>query len=188
MDCHGSPEILQAGILPQDTPWFNAQGTITADKVFLGSVAVGGAAVGGSAALTWALVNPYTATTLTIAAADTAASVESGVPSPTSVVSSEVSATVSTVTIAEGEASLVLIKDGQVAAQQPVGSLLSHAEFAAQNGAVASDGSLAAGYWVGTVGKVNGNVIGMNSMTFYGNQMPNAAATIALRSTFHEPA
>ncbi|MCX6902459.1 MAG: hypothetical protein NTW03_03035 [Verrucomicrobia bacterium] len=90
----------------------------------------------------------------------------------------------STVNLAEGEASLVLTRNGQLIAQQPVGSMLTHADFAAQNGAVTASGSLAPGYWVGTVGKVNGSIIGMNSMTFYGNQMPNANATAALRATF----
>ncbi len=67
-------------------------------------------------------------------------------------------------------------------AQQPVASMLSHAEFAAQNDAVTAKGSLAPGYWVGTVANVNGNVLAMNSMTFYGNQAANANATLALRS------
>jgi len=94
--------------------------------------------------------------------------------------------TVSTgINLAEGEASLVLMKNGQLVAQQPVASMLPHAEFAALNGAVVADGSLAPGFWVGTIGKVNGNVVAMNSMTFYGNQLPNATATLALRSVFH---
>lgn len=84
--------------------------------------------------------------------------------------------------LAEGEASLVLMKDGHLLAQQPVASMLSHAEFAAQNDAVTAKGSLAPGYWVGTVANVNGNVLAMNSMTFYGNQAANANATLALRS------
>jgi RHS repeat-associated protein len=90
-----------------------------------------------------------------------------------------------TFNLAEGEASLVLMKDGQLVAKQAVGSMLTHAEFAAQNGAVAADGSLAQGYWIGTVGKVNGQVVALNSSTFYGNQLPSADATFALRSTFH---
>ncbi len=90
-----------------------------------------------------------------------------------------------TLDLGEGEASLVVMKDGQVVAQQPVGSMLTHAEFAAQNGALAADGTLAPGYWIGTAGKVNGQVVAMNSMTFYGNQLPNANVTFALRSLFH---
>jgi RHS repeat-associated protein len=90
-----------------------------------------------------------------------------------------------TINLAEGEAALVLTQNGNLVAQQPVGSMLSHAEFASQYGALASDGSLAPGYWVGTIGKVNGQVVAMNSMTFYGNQLPNYNATIALGSAFH---
>ena len=86
--------------------------------------------------------------------------------------------------LAEGEGVLVLMKDGQLVAQKPVGSLLNHAEFAARNGALAADGSLLPGHWVGTVGKVNGRVVALNSQTFYANQLPNANATASLRSTF----
>jgi hypothetical protein len=87
--------------------------------------------------------------------------------------------------LAEGDGSLVLMKDGQLVDQQPVTFMTTHADFATKNGAVLADGSLAPGYWIGTVGKVNGNIVALNSQTFYQNQMANAAATIALRSIFH---
>jgi hypothetical protein len=48
-----------------------------------------------------------------------------------------------------------------------------------------ANGSLAPGYRVGTIGKVNSNVAAMNSTTFYGNQLPNATATLALRLVFY---
>ena len=96
-----------------------------------------------------------------------------------------VSAVSGSFNIAEGEAVLVLTKNGQMVAQQPVASMLTHADFAAQNGALTAKGALAPGYWVGTVGKVGNDVIAINSWTFYRNVMANADATLAARRVFH---
>jgi hypothetical protein len=110
---------------------------------------------------------------------------EAGTTAAITTTTAAVVTSATTINLAEGEAALVLTQNGQLVAQQPVGSMLSHAEFAAQNGALTANGSLAPGYWIGTVGKVNGQVAAMNSMTFYGNQLPNYNATVALSSIFH---
>jgi hypothetical protein len=60
-------------------------------------------------------------------------------------------------------------KSGQVITSPNL--MLPHASFAQQVlGATGS--SLPPGTWVGTVGVINGQVVGLNSMTFFGNQLP----------------
>jgi RHS repeat-associated protein len=88
------------------------------------------------------------------------------------------------VPLANNEAVLVVTKDGQIVSQQPTDAMLTHEELATQAGAVDSEGNLKPGYWVGTVGKNGSDVIAINSMTYYGNQMPNADATDAARKVF----
>jgi hypothetical protein len=66
----------------------------------------------------------------------------------------------------EGDARLAVVLDGKVLVHTADVSL-SHAEFVHR-----TLGSLPAGAWVGTVRKSGGEVIAMNSRTFYGNQLP----------------
>jgi hypothetical protein len=59
-----------------------------------------------------------------------------------------------------------VVLGGKVLAQTSDVSL-SHAEFVRR-----ALGSLPVGAWVGTVRKSGGEVVALNSRTFYGNQLP----------------
>ena len=83
MDCHGNPQILMIGILPQDTQWFNAQGTIAADQKFFAAMGIAGAGAVSPAVVTWILSNPYTATAGGVAAVETGVAIANGGPGPT---------------------------------------------------------------------------------------------------------
>jgi hypothetical protein len=57
---------------------------------------------------------------------------------------------------------------------------LSHAEFVRR-----TFGNLPSGAWVGTVRKSGGEVVAMNSRTFYQNQLPAPQAVVdAIRAEF----
>jgi hypothetical protein len=62
---------------------------------------------------------------------------------------------------------------------------MTHETLAANNGALAADGSVVQGYWVGTVSKVNGQVVAFNSQSIYMNMNPDAVATAVARTIFH---
>ena len=66
----------------------------------------------------------------------------------------------------EGDARLAVVLDGKVLVHTSDVSL-SHAEFVRR-----TLGSLPRGAWVGTLRKSGGEVVVMNSRTFYGNQLP----------------
>jgi hypothetical protein len=71
-----------------------------------------------------------------------------------------------TVPLQNGEALLVIVRNGEVAGHTR-DIALSHAEFVRR-----TLGELPVGAWVGTIRKTDGEVIPFNSRTFYGNQLP----------------
>jgi hypothetical protein len=85
-----------------------------------------------------------------------------------------------TVTLRDGDTLLAIVKDGRVTAHT-WDIALSHAEFVRRTVGKLPDGS-----WVGTIRKVDIEVIPFNSRTFYGNQLPASAQVIeAVRAMFH---
>jgi RHS repeat-associated protein len=86
--------------------------------------------------------------------------------------------------LADGEARLILTRDGQLVASESMDAMLTHMDFARQQGALNSDGSLQAGYWIGTVVREGGTTLAFNSQTFYNNQNINAGGTGAVGGGF----
>ena len=66
----------------------------------------------------------------------------------------------------DGDAILVMVKDGEVIHYSPNMSL-PHAEFVRR-----TTGEVPAGAWVGTVSKLDGEVVAMSSKHFFGYQLP----------------
>ena len=66
----------------------------------------------------------------------------------------------------DGDTILVIVKDGAVI-QYSWNMALPHVEFVQR-----TMGSLPEGAWVGTVTKLDGEVMGITSKTFYGYQLP----------------
>lgn len=66
----------------------------------------------------------------------------------------------------DGDAILVMVKDGQVA-HHSWNMSLPHVEFVRR-----STGTLPEGAWVGTVSKLEGEVMGISSKYFYDYQLP----------------
>jgi len=64
------------------------------------------------------------------------------------------------------DAALVSVRDGKVIAYT-LDVTLSHKEFVTRE-----LGELPDGAWVGTIRKLDGAVVAMNSRTYYGNQLP----------------
>lgn len=71
-----------------------------------------------------------------------------------------------TVEMRDGDAILVMVKDGQVL-HFSWNMSLPHVEFVRR-----STGSLPEGAWVGTVSKLDGIVMGISSKYFYDYQLP----------------
>lgn len=79
----------------------------------------------------------------------------------------------------DGEARLVAVLGEVILAHTPDVSL-SHAEFVRR-----SLGELPQGAWVGTIRRSAGEVVAVNSRTFYGNQLPAPAnVTEVIRIAF----
>jgi RHS repeat-associated protein len=76
-------------------------------------------------------------------------------------------------TLAEGQGLLSIVRDGQIIAQTG-DFLMSHPRLVEKT---FGSGGLPPGTWVGTVGKVAGQITALNSKTVMGNQLP-APATI----------
>ena len=66
----------------------------------------------------------------------------------------------------DGDAILVMVKDDEVIHYSPNMSL-PHAEFVRR-----TTGELPTGAWVGTVSKLDGEVVAMSSKHFFGYQLP----------------
>jgi hypothetical protein len=66
----------------------------------------------------------------------------------------------------DGDSVLASVKDGKIIAYT-ADIALSHREFVTR-----MLGTLPDGAWVGTVRKFGGQVIALNSRTYYGNQLP----------------
>lgn len=66
----------------------------------------------------------------------------------------------------DGDAILVMVKDGQVV-HHSWNMSLPHVEFVRR-----STGALPEGAWVGTVSKLEGEVMGISSKYFYDYQLP----------------
>ena len=79
----------------------------------------------------------------------------------------------STVSLQDGDALLVIVKDGEVTVHT-WDIALSHAEFVRR-----TLGELPEGAWVGTIRKAAGEVTPFNSRTFYGNQLPAPEHVVA---------
>jgi hypothetical protein len=91
------------------------------------------------------------------------------------------SAAAAKIAIPEGEALLVVVKDGKIL-KQTADIALSHARLVEQ---VFGTQALPEGAWVGTVGKHGGQIAALNSRTFFQNQGPASAAIQELiRSLF----
>jgi RHS repeat-associated protein len=82
-----------------------------------------------------------------------------------------------------GPALVVVTPEGEVVTTPNL--MLSHQVFAQQ--VLGTTGTqLPAGAWVGTVGNINGQIVGINSFTFFGNQAPaSAAIQTILRAAVH---
>jgi hypothetical protein len=79
----------------------------------------------------------------------------------------------------DGDAILVMVKDGRVIHFSPNMSL-PHSEFVKR-----STGELPAGAWVGTVSKLDGGVMAISSKHFFGYQLPGPPEVIeAIRNEF----
>jgi hypothetical protein len=76
------------------------------------------------------------------------------------------------VQLRDGDTLLAVVKDGQVTVHS-WDIALSHAEFVRR-----TLGELPRGAWVGTIRKANGEVMPLNSRTFYGNQLPAPQAVL----------
>jgi hypothetical protein len=73
--------------------------------------------------------------------------------------------------IQEGYYFLIIVENGAVTHFTPNFGL-SHAEFAKR-----TVGTLPAGAWIGSATKNDGHLSAVNSMTFYGNQLPGPPHT-----------
>ena len=79
----------------------------------------------------------------------------------------------------DGDAVLVMVKDGKVLHYTPNMSL-PHVEFARR-----ATGSLPEGAWVGTISKLNGDIAVISSKYFFGYQLPAPdEVTKAVREMF----
>lgn len=83
--------------------------------------------------------------------------------------------------IQEGDGLLVAVQNGKIVAQSS--PYWGHAELAQR--AFGSATTLPPGAWVGTVTKTAGDIVAVNSKTFFGNQLPAAEAIqMLMRSVF----
>ena len=79
----------------------------------------------------------------------------------------------------DGQTLLVIVKDGRVI-EYTWDMGLPHVEFVKRR-----VGELPTGAWVGTVSKIEGEVVAISSKHFYGYQLPAAeSVTIAVRALF----
>jgi hypothetical protein len=79
----------------------------------------------------------------------------------------------------DGDAILIMVKDGEVIHYSPNMSL-PHAEFVKR-----TTGQLPVGAWVGTVSKLDGEVAAISSKHFFGYQLPAPPEVAdAVRRTF----
>jgi len=69
------------------------------------------------------------------------------------------------ITLRNGQAMLVMVKDGLVIHVGDMG--LPHVEFVRR-----ATGTLPEGAWVGTVSKIDDEIMGITSKHFYGYQLP----------------
>ncbi len=77
------------------------------------------------------------------------------------------------------ESVLIIVQDGTVI-HSSWNMGLTHWEFVRRR-----SGKLPDGAWVGTVSKMDGRVLALNSKTFYGNQLPASdAIQAAVRRSF----
>ena len=111
----------------------------------------------------------------------TPAATTSAVTSTTSGVAATTTSGQAVTSLSSSTPALVAVTpDGQVIVSFNL-SGQSHQTFA-QTALGITGNQLPAGAWVGTVGNVNGQIIGLNSATFYGNQLPaNQAVQTALQ-------
>lgn len=80
----------------------------------------------------------------------------------------------------DGDTLLAIVQEGKVAAHTS-DIALSHMEFLRR-----TLGELPQGAWIGTIRKARGEIMVINSRTFYGNQLPAPQAVIdAVRAVFH---
>ena len=85
----------------------------------------------------------------------------------------------SKIKLRDGDAVLVMVKDGQVLHFTPNMSL-PHAEFVKR-----ATGELPAGAWVGTISKLDGEIAVISSKHFFGYQLPAPPeVTTAVRAKF----
>jgi len=83
------------------------------------------------------------------------------------------------VTLREGETRLAVVHGARVVADT-ADITLSHAELVQR-----TVGKLPEGGWVGTLRKTGGEVVALNSRTFYGNQLPAPdAVQLVVHSAF----
>jgi len=83
------------------------------------------------------------------------------------------------VRMADGDAILVMVKDGRVL-HYSWNMSLPHIEFVRRNTGVLPEGA-----WVGTVTKLEGEVMGITSKSFYDYQMPAPPeVNVAIKETF----
>jgi len=82
--------------------------------------------------------------------------------------------------LVEGDARLVIMKDGKIIAEESADAMLSHGRFASQVGALSADGTVKAGYWVGTIGKMKGEIFALSSQSLYGTTIRGAAEATAV--------
>ena len=83
------------------------------------------------------------------------------------------------INLTDGQTLLVIIKDGRVL-EYTWDMGLPHVEFVTRR-----VGELPAGAWVGTVSKIEGEVVAISSKYFYGYQLPAAeSVTTAVRALF----
>ena len=81
--------------------------------------------------------------------------------------------------LTNGQTLLVVVKDGRVL-EYTWDMGLPHVEFVKRR-----VGELPTGAWVGTVSKIEGEVVAISSEYFYGYQLPAAeSVTIAVRALF----
>jgi hypothetical protein len=81
--------------------------------------------------------------------------------------------------LTDGQTLLVIVKDGCVL-EYTWDMGLPHVEFVKRR-----VGELPAGAWVGTVSKIEGEVVAISSKYFYGYQLPAAeSVTTAVRALF----
>jgi hypothetical protein len=79
----------------------------------------------------------------------------------------------------DGDTMLIMVKGGEVIHYTPNMSL-PHSEFVKR-----TTGGLPAGAWVGTVSKLDGEVVAITSKHFFGSQLPAPAGVAeAVRKTF----